>query len=118
VVAKVYRTSEIYHGPCQENAPDLVVGFHRGYRTSDPSELGQLSGEVFEDNLSKWSGDHCMASEEVPGVLLVNRSLTVPDPDLKDLGVAILSLYGIPKLPEMRGRVIFEDQGGDRHVRR
>jgi predicted AlkP superfamily phosphohydrolase/phosphomutase len=107
VVARVYRSSEIYHGPYRENAPDLVVGFYRGYRVSDESALGQLSREVIEPNGSKWSGDHCMAAEEVPGILVTNRPLKVADPKLTDLAPTILELFGVEPPPQMSGRNLF-----------
>ncbi|NIM21542.1 MAG: hypothetical protein GTO51_06970 [Candidatus Latescibacteria bacterium] len=107
VIAHVYRSSEVYHGAAVETTPDLIIGYHRKYRSSDESALGELSKEIFSINTSQWSGDHCMAHDEVPGVLLVNKPLMVDDPDLKDLSVSILALYGIEKLPEMAGRVVF-----------
>ncbi|MEE9609903.1 MAG: alkaline phosphatase family protein, partial [Desulfatiglandales bacterium] len=33
-VCKVYDSKEIYNGPYRENAPDLLVGCHKGFRTS------------------------------------------------------------------------------------
>ena len=46
----------------------------------------------------------------VPGVLLTNRNITLEEPALYDLTVAILDEYGIPKTEEMIG----EDCLGDR----
>ena len=40
----------------------------------------------------------------VPGVLVSNRKITLEDPALYDLTVAVLDEYGIPKLPEMIGQ--------------
>jgi hypothetical protein len=45
--------------------------------------------------MDKWSGDHCMAAEEVPGILIANRKLRVSDPRLGDFAATILSLFGI-----------------------
>ena len=49
--------------------PDLIVGYDRGYGASDESTLGEITEAVFEDNTSRWSGNHLMAPEVVPGVL-------------------------------------------------
>ena len=34
VVARVYRADEIWTGPCVDKAPDLIVGYHRGFRAA------------------------------------------------------------------------------------
>jgi len=107
VVTKVYRASEVYHGDEAEDAPDIIVGYARGYRASDNCAIGQLSEKVIEPNMDKWSGDHCMDIDAVPGVLVANRPLRIDDPSLLDLTATILALYGIPSPPELRGRVLF-----------
>ncbi|GFO63840.1 alkaline phosphatase family protein [Geomonas paludis] len=62
-----YDALELYGGP--EQGPDLVVGFADGYRASWQSAIGAFSrGSVVEDNLKKWSGDHCCDPALVPGV--------------------------------------------------
>jgi predicted AlkP superfamily phosphohydrolase/phosphomutase len=109
VVKTLYRTRDIFHGDALADAPDAVVGYYAKYRCNDQSALGQLSEEVFTVNMSKWSGDHCMEHTEVPGVLLVNRPIVIDDPDLRDLPVSILALYGIEKPEVMTGRSVFGD---------
>jgi predicted AlkP superfamily phosphohydrolase/phosphomutase len=51
-------------------APDLVVGYAPGYRSSWETALGGLTQDVLSDNTDPWSGDHCMAPEHVPGTFL------------------------------------------------
>ncbi len=115
VIARIYRSSEVYHGDAVASAPDLIVGYARGYRASDDTAIGGFSAQVITPNLDKWSGDHCMAFEEVPGILLCNRPLRVPDPTLLDLSVTILGLYGVAPSAEMKGRVLFgEGEDGAR----
>jgi len=104
----VYRTDEIYHGPHLKDAPDLSVGYYRGYRGSNESALGEVPAIVFEDNMLKWSGDHCMAADEVPGIIISSRPLTKDDPELIDMAPTFLRLYGLEPLPEMRGSSIYE----------
>jgi predicted AlkP superfamily phosphohydrolase/phosphomutase len=91
-------------GPHQSQAPDLVIGYARGYRASWETALGQTRKELFEDNLDHWSGDHLMDPSVVPGVLLCSRPITVADPTLLDLAPTFLAYFGIPALPAMHGR--------------
>ena len=70
-----------------------------------------MPAEVFVDNLNKWSGDHCMAADEVPGVILTNRPFDLDHPELKDLAPTILGLFGVPATPEMTGRNLYAPQG-------
>lgn len=110
VVKRVYRASEVYHGPRVKDAPDIIVGYAAGYRGSDDNALGKLNDKVITLNFDKWSGDHCMAFEEVPGILLTNRDLAVTDPSLTDLATSILALYGLQSPdPDTVGRNIFAE---------
>jgi len=94
-IKSVYRASEVYHGAETKNAPDLIIGYRRGYRCSDQSVLGDFTRDVFSYNMDKWSGDHCIAPEEVPGVLVSNRKLRVKDPRLSDFAATILALFDV-----------------------
>ena len=59
VIAGVYKRDDIYHGKFIGNAPDLVVGFKDGYRVSWQTTLGGIPKTIMENNMKKWSGDHC-----------------------------------------------------------
>ena len=103
VVLEMYRSSEIYSGPRTPEAPDLVVGYNEGYGCSDESTLGEITEEILEDNTSRWSGNHLMSPDVVPGILLVNRKLSSDGHDLTDVTATLLSYYGIRPLPGMTG---------------
>jgi predicted AlkP superfamily phosphohydrolase/phosphomutase len=103
VVLRVDRGSEIYHGARAAESPELVVGYDRGYGHSDESTLGELPEVLIEDNTSKWSGNHLMAPEVVPGVLLANRPLLGDSHDLRDVTATLYAWYGIPLLDGMAG---------------
>ena len=103
-VTKVTRPGRDFKGPYREEGPDLLVGYNRGYRSSWESPLGKFPREIFVDNMNAWSGDHCIDSRHVPGVLLANREITLEAPALYDLTVAVLDEFGVPALPEMIGR--------------
>jgi predicted AlkP superfamily phosphohydrolase/phosphomutase len=107
IVTRVDRPRDVYHGTESANAPDLIVGYNRGYRSSDESALGTVTSEWLEPNTDKWSGDHCMDHTLVPGVLLSNRALAVQDPSLLDVPVTILAEFGIARPAPMRGRALF-----------
>jgi len=61
---------------------------------------------VLQDNTSRWSGNHLMSPQVVPGILLLNRKLSAKGHDLTDLTATLLSHYGIERLPEMTGEPI------------
>ena len=108
VVASVYKTSQAYIGPNKAGAPDLIIGFNRGYRASWETALGKFpEGNWLNPNLDEWSGDHCMAAELVPGVLFTNQPLQLKYPKLYDLPVTVLELFGLPRPKDMIGRNVF-----------
>jgi predicted AlkP superfamily phosphohydrolase/phosphomutase len=99
-VTKVYRREQVYRMAGSEDiAPDLIVGYAKGTRGSDESALGGLTRDVIVDNLSHWSGDHCMDHETVPGILLASRPLRHPAPTIQTLAAAILAEFGIDGFP-------------------
>ena len=102
-VTMVYRTQEELHGPYTEEAPDIIVGYGRGYRTTWESVLGEFPREIFIDNLEAWSGDHQNDYRLVPGVLLSNRQIALDTPALYDVTIAVLDEFGVEPLPEMIG---------------
>ncbi len=63
----------VYRGPYLAEAPDLLVDFAPGYRVSWSSSMGGVAEGQFEDNVKKWSGDHIIDPDQVPGVLFMNR---------------------------------------------
>lgn len=109
VIRRVYRSEEAGHN-FPGLAPDLIVGYARGYRVSGESAVGQLTPRVLEDNLAAWSGDHCIAAEEVPGVLLSNQPLRAGEFSLRDVPVSILKYYGVAPLAQMKGQAIWQNE--------
>src|SRR5207248_4382971 len=95
VIRGVYRADKIYTGDATALAPDLIIGYHRGYRASWATVLGDLTEEILLDNDSAWSADHCADALEVPGVLFSNRPLRGGDPSLVDVAPSILAEFGL-----------------------
>lgn len=107
-VSLVVRSRRDLHGPEKDHGPDILVGYSRGYRVSWESPLGSFPKDVFLDNPSPWSGDHCMDYREVPGILVTNRRITISSPTLADLTVSLLHEYGIAPMKEMIGKNVLE----------
>jgi predicted AlkP superfamily phosphohydrolase/phosphomutase len=105
-IRSVLRREELYSGPYTTNAPDLLVNFHPGFRVSWQSAVGGFANSLIEDNKRRWSGDHIVDPEAVPGILFANKSLDGPPfsnttreagktPHITDLAPAILSYFGV-----------------------
>jgi predicted AlkP superfamily phosphohydrolase/phosphomutase len=103
-ITKAYDSQEIYRGNFKEMAPDLVLGFTSGYRTSDISVLGSFAKEVVSDRTDKWAGDHCIDPAVVPGVFMSNRDCSTDKKAIWDVAPTILKAFGIETPPEMEGR--------------
>ena len=118
-VRSVSRREEIYSGPYALNAPDLLVNFHHGFRVSWESAVGGFADLLISDNRRKWSGDHIVDPESVPGILFVNRELAPgvaragtpgsPQPDsgganIIDLAPTILNHLEVPVPQTMEGK--------------
>jgi predicted AlkP superfamily phosphohydrolase/phosphomutase len=106
VVVRVDRSQDVYSPERRGEGPDLIVGYDRGYGASDESTLGEITDVVFADNTSRWSGNHLMAPEVVPGILLTNRKLSGSDYNLVDVTATLLAYYGIDPVPGMVGHAI------------
>jgi predicted AlkP superfamily phosphohydrolase/phosphomutase len=99
-VTHAYLREQVYHEIRHpEYTPDIIVGYSKHTRVSNESALGAVPQTVFADNRDEWSGDHCMDTEAVPGVLLTSRRLQKPAPSLQTLAAAILAEFGIDDFP-------------------
>jgi len=96
----------VYHGPYLGEAPDLLVDFAPGYRVSWSSSMGGIAQGHFEDNVKKWSGDHIIDPDQVPGVLFMNRPFRGEGARLLDLAPTILGFLGVPKGRAMEGETL------------
>ncbi len=93
-IRSVSRREELYSGAFVGNSPDLLVNFHRGFRVSWQSAVGGFSQALLEDNMRRWSGDHIVDPESVPGILFMNRATLNDRPRIIDLAPTILSYLG------------------------
>jgi predicted AlkP superfamily phosphohydrolase/phosphomutase len=106
VIRNVYRSDQIYSGSATALAPDLIIGYARGYRASWATCLGDVTSEIISDNDSAWSADHCADALEVPGVLWCNKPFRA-GASLVDLAPSILAEFGRQAPATMSGRSIF-----------
>jgi len=103
-VRSVSRKEQIYSGPYMREAPDLLVNFYPGYRVAWPTSLGGFSQCLFEDNTRRWSGDHIIDPEAVPGILFMNRPAAHNDAHMLDLAPTILKYLDAPGYDTMEGK--------------
>lgn len=116
-IRSVSRREDLYSGAYAANAPDLLVNFCPGYRVSWQSAVGGFANAMIENNLRKWSGDHIIDPEAVPGILFMNRK-TGPvaqsmarmehppenSPSIIDLAPTILNYLEVPVPQSMEGK--------------
>jgi predicted AlkP superfamily phosphohydrolase/phosphomutase len=107
-IRSVVTREEVYSGPYACESPDLVVNFAAGYRASWSTALGGVPREPFENNCKKWSGDHIMDPQLVPGVLFMNRPFRSDTPHLKDLAPTVLQALGVPVAPALEGSALLK----------
>lgn len=109
-IREVIDTDSASSGPYKHDAPDLLVGYNAGYRSSWTCALGRVTEDVFEDNTKHWSGDHCVDPKIVPGVIFTNRKIIKENPHLNDMAPTVLKLFGLEIPNYMKGKPIFEDE--------
>jgi predicted AlkP superfamily phosphohydrolase/phosphomutase len=103
-IASVHDSARIYQGPYKGDAPDLIIGYNKGYRASWDCATGTVTDVVFSDNTKSWSGDHCIDPALVPGIFFANREMRVQDAHIMDVAPTVLELFGVPVPPHMDGK--------------
>ena len=103
-IRNVARREDLYSGPYATHAPDLLVNFHASFRVSWQSAVGGFANSMIEDNTRRWSGDHIVDPEAVPGILFANRTLQHNDASLVDLAPTILKHLEVPQGQAMEGK--------------
>jgi len=107
-ILKAFISKDTYRGANVASAPEIVLGFNRGYRISWQSPLGGFPKEVLENNTQKWSGDHMSAPDVLPGIAFSNRKFTAGSPALYDMTASVLGVFGVDKPKDMIGRNVIE----------
>ena len=107
VITHAYKPNQVYSGNQTKNAPDLILGYNRNYRSSWDTILGKYPRQECINNDDKWSGDHCMDNIFLPGVFLCSKKFANRQPSLYDLTPSILKQFGIKKPKNMIGKSIW-----------
>ncbi len=108
VIKNIYTRDELYSGPYVDEAPDLVVGFHPGYRASWQTAIGGVTPKILEDNLKKWSGDHIFNAGDVPGIFLINRKISISHPRVIDIAPTVLDCFKILRPETIEGNSLLD----------
>jgi predicted AlkP superfamily phosphohydrolase/phosphomutase len=108
VIRSVYKRDDIYSGEFLNNASELQVGMHEGYRVSWQTTLGGSPEGLVYPNMKKWSADHGGYDySTTAGVLIANRRLTTSTPTIMDLAPTVLKYFGVPVPAEIDGKAVF-----------
>jgi predicted AlkP superfamily phosphohydrolase/phosphomutase len=103
-VRSVSRREELYSGAYVKDSPDLLVNFYPGFRVSWYSSVGGFSNALFENNNRRWSGDHIIDPDAVPGILFMNRPVVHNHAQIIDVAPTILNYLGVADHPSMEGK--------------
>lgn len=99
----VSRREQLYSGPYVHQSPDLLVNFLPGYRVSWQSAVGGFADLLISDNTRRWSGDHIIDPEAVPGILFMNRPMRNGLARMIDMAPTILNYLQVSPPPSMEG---------------
>jgi predicted AlkP superfamily phosphohydrolase/phosphomutase len=109
VVNEAFITSDLHSGPYADMAPEVLIGYCRGFRHSWDCATGSVTAEIFTDNTKSWSGDHCVDPRLVPGVFWCNRAIATDTPNLLDIAPTALDLFGVDIPGYMQGKSLFQE---------
>jgi predicted AlkP superfamily phosphohydrolase/phosphomutase len=96
MVERVYTREELYHGPCAEVAPDLVLEMRAGYDPKGPFGKERLT----------FKGNALVGMHTTPDALLYVQGLSKIGrrPYITDVAPTILDLLEVPVPADMDGR--------------
>jgi len=84
-VSEVFDGELLYPADAHGDAPDLVIGYAPGFRASWQTTLGAVPASTIDNNDKKWSGDHCITPEAVPGVLFTSFKTDAALDSIRDI---------------------------------
>lgn len=105
-IQSAWKSSDLYHGPYLNSAPDILIGYAEQYGPSRDTVRGEVGPNVFEDSCDRQCGGHCVEPSLVPGVLFSNLKITMDSPGLEDMAPTALSLFGVEAPAWMEGRPV------------
>jgi predicted AlkP superfamily phosphohydrolase/phosphomutase len=96
-IRRAHSRDAIYAGAYLDEAPDVVLACSPGYRISSATAMGGMGAGCITDNTRRWSGDHAVDPEAVPGILFSNVPLSSASPHIRDMAPTILTALGAPE---------------------
>lgn len=103
VFRSALRAEDVYCGDALPAAPDLILGYHRGYGPSDDAVLGISSSQILGDHLLGFSGHHTCDPSLVEGVFFSTSRFAARKARLEDVTVSILRDFGVAPAERMSG---------------
>lgn len=85
VVSNAWPAEKLQDWQASKYAPDLILGYSRGYRGSAATGLGQWKSSTTEANADHWGADHCVDPSFVPGVIFSNHKLEIESPSYEHI---------------------------------
>jgi predicted AlkP superfamily phosphohydrolase/phosphomutase len=113
IIDKVYRREEVYHGPCVENAPDLLIHW-KNYAYYTSVTLGKEEGPIFGpcENIDASEYKH-VGTHRLNGVFMamgnkIHQGTQITTAEIADIPPTILYMLDQPIPEDMDGRVLTE----------
>jgi len=103
VITEAFITEDHFSPDYLDRSPDIILGFNRGYRSSDSNALGGATRDIVADNMNWWAGDHCVNPRHVPASFFSNFPINKKIPSIKDMAPTILKYFGINETPTING---------------
>src|SRR4029079_11357484 len=108
IIRAVYKRDDIYSGPYLQNASELQVGMHEGYRVSWQTTLGGSPPGIVYKNDRKWSADHGGYDYAITsGIFVTSRAINTKDPRIIDLAPTVLKYFGISVPTDIDGKPLY-----------
>lgn len=111
VFEEIWIREEVFEGQHSENAPDLVLGYAPGFRSSAETGIGGFGSSTVEKNMDKWNADHCINPASVQGVLMTSWKLDhLEHPSYQDIPELVLGQEFVGQASKLRDELSDEDQ--------
>lgn len=95
IMKHIYTREEMGISDDDIQAPDLILGFYKGTRSSWDSAIGAITPEILKKRSYKWSGDHLFDPTEVPGVLFSNQKIELKNPKITQVMPLVLKMIEV-----------------------
>jgi len=104
MISNAYISEDVFSANYLDRAPDIILGFRRGFRTVDNGAMGGFSERIVGDRMDWWSGDHCIDPLTVPASFLSSFRINRKVPDIRDIAPTILEYFNVKPTPAMTGK--------------